>query len=183
MDTERLRTLSDHIEQMTRADLIAELYLNPYGLQNRKAFDLLGGGRKYVVLIDIDSLKWANDTFGHEAGDDLICRMSQALGEEFGHDAYHLSGDEFAVVCNEFIFTPIRMNRVRQALKVVPNDAVYPYAVGFSFGVGETLTIADQMMQKDKRLRTRMGERAERGNPPPMAAYEEELKCGTRNKA
>lgn len=53
-----------------------------------------------ILLVDLDRFKWVNDTFGHNAGDDLLCAVARTLEEcvgDQGH-AVRLGGDEFAVV-------------------------------------------------------------------------------------
>ena len=34
-----------------------------------------------VCFVDVDGLKWVNDTFGHQAGDKLLKNFSQILKE------------------------------------------------------------------------------------------------------
>jgi len=47
------------------------------------------------VMVDANSLKYINDTGGHEAGDHLIKSIAQVLHEESGGSAYRKGGDEF----------------------------------------------------------------------------------------
>jgi len=60
-----------------------------------------------IIAIDIDGLKITNDTFGHEAGDNLIKKAAQILTEVFGEDTpiSRIGGDEFCVVlpCTDFV--------------------------------------------------------------------------------
>ncbi|MGN6557812.1 MAG: putative bifunctional diguanylate cyclase/phosphodiesterase [Solirubrobacterales bacterium] len=58
------------------------------------------GGRGAVMVIDIDSLKEVNDRLGHQAGDRLIRRVSDAMRERVRATdiVARLSGDEFAVL-------------------------------------------------------------------------------------
>src|SRR5215211_9030471 len=53
-----------------------------------------------LLMLDIDSFKNLNDTFGHDAGDDAIRRLSKALCEGTrGIDlAARIGGEEFAVL-------------------------------------------------------------------------------------
>lgn len=59
-----------------------------------------------IIAIDIDGLKITNDTFGHEAGDNLIKKAAHILTEVFGEDTpiSRIGGDEFCVVlpCTDF---------------------------------------------------------------------------------
>jgi diguanylate cyclase (GGDEF)-like protein len=56
-----------------------------------------------VVVVDLDGLKFINDTKGHAAGDDALRAMAQAMREASrrGDVAYRVGGDEFVIVLNE----------------------------------------------------------------------------------
>ncbi len=95
-------------EQLIRACRTDELT----GILNRRAFleDLkpleegalaLPENRELCLLsADIDGLKFANDTYGHAAGDELIWGAAESLNDTFGKcgHVYRLGGDEFAVL-------------------------------------------------------------------------------------
>jgi diguanylate cyclase (GGDEF)-like protein len=77
------------------------------GLQNRRAYsekvELLSKQLPVpltVVMADINGLKEANDTLGHEAGDELIIGSAECLKKSFdGIDTvYRPGGDEFTVI-------------------------------------------------------------------------------------
>lgn len=77
------------------------------GLKNRRAFseELLRLSEDLppdlcVVMADVNGLKKVNDTFGHEAGDDLIIGASFCLSQAFGEidRIYRIGGDEFCVI-------------------------------------------------------------------------------------
>ncbi|HKR12065.1 MAG TPA: diguanylate cyclase [Pyrinomonadaceae bacterium] len=83
------------------------------GLANRRRFErqlerevgrVLRFGHPFCLLmIDIDNFKNLNDTFGHDAGDDAIRRISRVLREGTrGIDlAARIGGEEFAVLLVE----------------------------------------------------------------------------------
>ena len=52
-----------------------------------------------MIFIDLDNLKYINDTFGHDVGDRLIIRASEIFRyfEQFGGIVSRISGDEFAI--------------------------------------------------------------------------------------
>lgn len=54
-----------------------------------------------LTLIDLDGLKYYNDQFGHERGDDLLRSFARHLAEHLGERAslHRLGGDEFAITC------------------------------------------------------------------------------------
>lgn len=75
------------------------------GLPNRTGFNEtvinedVGRNPWGLLLIDLDNLKQVNDTFGHQAGDDLIRTVGKRLQRMSGSDtAFRLGGDEFAVI-------------------------------------------------------------------------------------
>jgi diguanylate cyclase (GGDEF)-like protein len=53
-----------------------------------------------VLLVDLDGFKMVNDTRGHQAGDEVLCRVAERLREACDQDATvaRLAGDEFAVL-------------------------------------------------------------------------------------
>ncbi len=55
-----------------------------------------------VFLLDINNLKYVNDTFGHSKGDELIKRASLCIKESFldesGKNCYRIGGDEFVAI-------------------------------------------------------------------------------------
>jgi diguanylate cyclase (GGDEF)-like protein len=57
------------------------------------------GGKLAVCLLDLDGLRRINDTFGRDAGDEVLCSISQILWEINNRDdVYRVGGDEFAVI-------------------------------------------------------------------------------------
>lgn len=55
-----------------------------------------------AAAIEIDGFKNINSRYGHDGGDEVLCEVARRL-EEFAQDgsavsAYHLSGDEFALL-------------------------------------------------------------------------------------
>jgi diguanylate cyclase (GGDEF)-like protein len=63
-----------------------------------------------LLILDIDNFKQVNDTFGHEAGDQLIIKFGEALKTCLRNSDFiaRLGGDEFCVL---FPFTPLERAR------------------------------------------------------------------------
>ncbi|MEJ2763822.1 GGDEF domain-containing protein [Photobacterium sp. MCCC 1A19761] len=75
------------------------------GAKNRLAFkkDIQAKRRQKKILsilvLDIDHFKQINDTYGHEAGDDVLKKVTRCLAGIAGEDAvYRQGGEEFCVV-------------------------------------------------------------------------------------
>ena len=80
------------------------------GLMNRSGFEaqlfesmnsLMGSDDEHqIIYFDLDNLQLVNDTFGREAGDEVIIRFSQMLEDELPKNAVatRLTGDDFAIL-------------------------------------------------------------------------------------
>jgi diguanylate cyclase (GGDEF)-like protein len=72
------------------------------GLPSRRALnELLGelGPRYAVAMVDVDHFKKFNDTYGHQAGDQLLRKIAGTLRSVAGGGrAFRYGGEEFAVV-------------------------------------------------------------------------------------
>lgn len=128
-----------------------------------------------AVALDLDGLKYANDTFGHEAGDALIVALARLLADEFPDASAlaRLGGDEFGV-----LLVGTRLPTPEEVVDRIRNDlaahrAVGPVALSASIGAAATpphprvldaAAAADQLAAEDKRRR-----RVERRTDPPPA--------------
>ena len=102
-----VKDLSDEVESQAR--IMYEASHDPLtGLLNRRAFsELLGarmnqatkhGQRVGVVFVDIDHLKYVNDSLGHAAGDELIRVMAERVASmSAGCTLARFGADEFVV--------------------------------------------------------------------------------------
>lgn len=98
------------------------------GLRNRRAFretlseleskkDELGLGA--LIMVDTDNLKYVNDTYGHETGDDYLKKIADILRsfEEYGGVCGRRSGDEFYV----FLYGFSSRDKIREVIQKVWN--------------------------------------------------------------
>jgi diguanylate cyclase (GGDEF)-like protein len=113
------------------------------GIFNRRAFDAaldnlfefpsrIGIGA--FVMFDLDNLKYVNDTYGHEAGDNYIKTMAKVLKgfEEFNGIISRRSGDEFNVFLygyrskeqvRDIVFAVYK--RIEEQSILLPNQKAY----------------------------------------------------------
>jgi diguanylate cyclase (GGDEF)-like protein len=144
------------------------------GLRNKQAFELEDTRRAHVASIDLDSLKYINDAFGHQTGDAMLINFGNALKTITEADTYHVSGDEFIVQGDDPVQLDELLNkRVVDHLNKNPLTVVTPdgkkikYEVQFSYGTAETVSTAEEALQKHKAAREAAGKRAGRGEIPP----------------
>ncbi|MFW6366638.1 MAG: diguanylate cyclase [Spirochaetota bacterium] len=122
-----------------------------------------------IFFIDMDGLKYINDTYGHEAGDSAIVMIADILKRSFRTSDIigRLGGDEFAVFCenasgkhqNRF------RSRIESSLAGINNKADRSFPVSMSFGsavydpkngidtIQNMLTRADAKMYSAKKLK------------------------------
>ncbi len=102
-DRARLSALSRRMERTARTDSLTGLY-NRRALTEhltRAAAHARRHGRPLsVLMIDLNRFKETNDTFGHDAGDQVLCTVADCMREELrGEDVYgRWGGDEFLVM-------------------------------------------------------------------------------------
>lgn len=76
------------------------------GLFNRETYyrDLTNLSRTFtgVIQLDINGLKYINDTFGHHKGDECIYAIAQVIAAVITKSmyAYRMGGDEFLIIAN-----------------------------------------------------------------------------------
>ena len=167
-------------ENLTKAyNEIANLYiLDPMtGIYNRRGFfqkfdGMMGekeniGKYLYLFSIDMDGLKFINDTYGHGEGDFAITSLSKAIIQIFGEEAIcsRFGGDEFTcavILEKEDYFTSKGMSEeLLNVLGRIEGVKEKPYPITASIGMicqqitsdidtESMLTTADQLMYHDK---------------------------------
>ena len=104
----RLRTLeleaaNRALDLQARTDALTGL-LNRRGFDTQMAFSLAMARRSArplsLITVDVDHFKRVNDTFGHEAGDEVLRRLARTLEQRLrGSDVVaRLGGEEFVVL-------------------------------------------------------------------------------------
>lgn len=137
-------------------------------LKNRYAFeseqyDKTINEMTCCILLDVNKLKYTNDTLGHAYGDNLICKCADIISDSFSDigECYRIGGDEFVVACHntdEYIIKKFidRFHENIEKANSESEDIEISIAYGYAFGTEETNTftdllhVADKYMYKDK---------------------------------
>ena len=96
---ERLKTARNQAERLAMRDPLTDL-LNRRGLRHRLDGLMQTDAAEVAILhIDLDRFKQINDTFGHAAGDAVLCHMADLLSDVAGTQdfASRFGGDEFVL--------------------------------------------------------------------------------------
>ncbi len=151
------------LENLSRSDSLT-------GLMNRRAFDEVVQSMMHqhankqgvtAFLVDLDGFKPINDSYGHEAGDAVLCAIAERL-EQLAHrgdKVARVGGDEFAILSSNITSIKDARNHAKQIVEAL--SATIPFeqkqlAVGVSVGIArqgpdastppELLSGADQAM-------------------------------------
>lgn len=118
-DVSKLKEAENKLRDLAFRDALTGL--PNFRLLSRQVREMLNGlpvvtGRLAVLFIDVDQLKYVNDTYGHETGDALIKSVASRLQQVLppGHLLCRRSGDEFIAVVD--ITLPGSEDRLREAL-------------------------------------------------------------------
>lgn len=119
---ERLNTLK--LERLANVDELTKLYVRRYGMEVFERW--VAGRRKFsLCFVDLDFLKYTNDTFGHDIGDIYITTAARLISELApGAVAARLGGDEFMILVpflGEAQILPL-MDELEEALARAPQD-------------------------------------------------------------
>lgn len=94
-----------------------------------------------IVSIDMDGLKYINDTFGHTAGDEAIKATSKCIYNALNSKEFlaRMGGDEFVAVLiiNDVGRVGQFIRGVRTNLKAINNSGKYEYELSASIGTSE----------------------------------------------
>lgn len=166
----KINRLEAELRETSISDELTHLY-------NLRGFHLLGGqalrdaqrsGRAITLAcLDVDGLKAVNDTFGHDAGSEMLAFIAAQLRSTFRDNdvVARVGGDEFAVLTQgtqDDVAAALR--RLDEALLVANARGGKPYRMSVSAGVaggdahdratlGELLARADAAMYDNRRKR------------------------------
>lgn len=141
-------------------ELMKKSYQDPLtGLNNRLAYDeiiehLRGKGISIGVgFLDINGLKWINDTLGHDMGNKAIQKVCLILKEHIEQQfVYRISGDEFVVIWPDVDYK-VFMSTVEDLEAALVNEkdiASFGYVWGTEEDVGIAVRKAEKVMQTAK---------------------------------
>jgi len=169
LDVTEKKQLEEQLHTMSMKDELTKLY-NRRGFftisgQQIKIANRTGGG-VLCFFIDLDGMKWVNDTLGHKEGDEALIMTATILQKTFrGTDVIgRIGGDEFAILAlgtNE-AGAGLLVKRLQKYIDRHNKRANKPYKLSLSIGVAcydpenpqsidELMSTADTLMYKEKK--------------------------------
>lgn len=102
---DRMRRQMEYIEELAHHDALTHLW-------NKTAYDERveqleqaiqdEDAHFAIVMVDVNDLKFMNDEFGHDRGDEYLLHASNLLCKTFGEEhIYRIGGDEFVAVVQD----------------------------------------------------------------------------------
>jgi diguanylate cyclase (GGDEF)-like protein len=135
------------------------------GLYNRakanERFEELDAQDTAVALInfDVNGLKYVNDNFGHEEGDNLLKGISEAIEKAFGNigTGFRMGGDEFLCIVDPAGIFTIKQaaDNMEQELKEKSRNSRFTYSVSYGIAYrnkGEKRSIQELFTEADEKM-------------------------------
>lgn len=118
-----------------------------------------------IIYWDVNHLKYVNDTYGHQAGDQLITRIACSIQDAVEKKGISLryGGDEFIAIIPNATYDDVEeiISRWNEFIEQIQSKNEYPVsaAVGYALGEGKDLekiiAIADKNMYNNKQNNVR----------------------------
>jgi len=159
------RVYQQKLEHLSTHDVLTGLYNRTF---YEAELERLATSRRYpvgIIIIDLDGLKATNDTYGHAAGDTMICTAAEVLRKAFRAEdmVARTGGDEFTVILPETGETGLQaaVGRIRYCLEEA-NGSGDSLAVRLSLGSAiaeskekliDAVKAADSRMYQNKAAR------------------------------
>lgn len=155
------------LSRLAYHDGLTDLLNRTSYMEELKKLDASHNFHVLLALYDVNSLKYVNDTFGHQKGDEIICRVADTLKECLGPlgKCYRIGGDEFVFLSTasdsekEFLALQKQFEKALGSL-VLPDGTEYPVTVAMGYSVlahnmmhsmDDVVREADEKMYEAKR--------------------------------
>ena len=149
--SQRTRTQADDAYNY---DALTGLYNRNRYERDRELFRTAGYRQLCCIYTDAVGLHEINNHLGHQAGDDMLCCVADAIRAAYpdGH-AYRIGGDEFVVFC--FDLPLPEAQAAAERMRSLVGEQEYAVSVGMAEGTDpaqltETINAAEKAMRRHK---------------------------------
>lgn len=129
-DVTNEKEYKDKMERMIYIDQLTNLYNRRFCVEKMQG--LIKEKAEFTCcLIDLDGLKFANDNFGHKAGDSYLQSVAQQLQSAFDDDDFvcRIGGDEFFVISKNTDDIKIAEKAISADLALKEMSSDYPMSI------------------------------------------------------
>ncbi|MCG7585406.1 diguanylate cyclase [Photobacterium sp. OFAV2-7] len=118
-----MKDTADKLYRMANQDALTGLWNRRYFFNQSCSQDRCEF--RNIAMLDIDFFKRVNDTYGHDAGDEVLVQVSQQLQQHFPDDIVaRFGGEEFCIQsCSNFKLFISRLEALRQSIEGL--DIIY----------------------------------------------------------
>ena len=113
-----------------------------------------------ILMADINFLKYLNDNFGHNAGDEAIKNVALIMKESFSdkENCYRIGGDEFCIISigNDQIAFETMYQKFTDKVAEKNTEVNYPFSVASAYcivrdeSIEDAIKTVDNMMYENK---------------------------------
>ena len=105
-----------------------------------------------VVQLDMNGLKYLNDSFGHEEGDKALIEISKIIAKRCNKNmyAYRLGGDEFIIIVNNMNEELIR--EIIDEIKEDLNKTKYSCSIGLAYRNNKNTSLQELIREAEKAM-------------------------------
>ena len=145
--------MSELLNRTAYEEMISDLKTNIEKIREEK--------KVIIFMADLNFLKYLNDTFGHNTGDEAIKNVALIIKETFSdkENCYRIGGDEFCVISigndqNEF---EIMYRKFIDTVAEKNEKLDYPFSVAGAYhivqdeSIDDAMQIVDNMMYENKK--------------------------------
>jgi diguanylate cyclase (GGDEF)-like protein len=105
-----------------------------------------------MLVLDLDNFKPVNDRYGHNKGDEILCKVGNILRRSFREIdcVARIGGDEFAVFVPEINDMGVIVDRVREVLDSFPLCVGETQSTEVSISIGIAFRQAEEHISYEK---------------------------------
>jgi len=132
--TEKLE-YQDTLINMSYTDSLTKLHNRRYFEEKIIEMDITDNYPLTIIMGDINGLKFINDSFGHDAGDEMLIEVSEIMKESCNDTSLisRMGGDEFVIVLPNSTEDYIE-NLIREMVIKARNSTIHSIPISISFG-------------------------------------------------